>query len=319
MNRRTRKQRLRQPLDPRGWFMRNLQVLLSSLGRLWQRPLGSLMSILVIAVAMALPTGLYVVVNNLQRLSQSWEGAASATLFLVQEATDRDVQTLLARLEKEPAIGKLQHLDPAQALAEFQQYSGLGEAVAQLQENPLPHVVLVQTADPHISPENFSELLDRIRSYPQVESATADLQWMRRFQAIIHLLQRGAWLLSLLLAMAVVLVIGNTIRLEIQHRHQEIRIIKLVGGSNTFIRRPFLYEGFWYGLLGSTAALLLVAASWLLLREPVNRLSQLYGSGFSLEGMAPLSALLVVGLGCLLGVTGAWIAVHQQLEQIEPA
>lgn len=318
MNRRVRTQRLRQPMDPHGWFMRNLQVFFSSLGHLWQRPLGSLMSILVIAIAMALPTGLYVVVDNLQRLSQGWEGAASATLFLVQDTSDREVQDLLARLEKEPAIGRLHHLDPAQALAEFQQYSGLGEAVAQLQENPLPHVVLVQTADPHISPEAFSELLDGIRSYPQVETATADLQWMRRFQAIIRLLQRGAWLLSLLLSVAVVLVIGNTIRLEIQNRQQEIRIIKLVGGSNAFIRRPFLYEGFWYGLLGSTAALLLVAASWLLLREPANRLSQLYGSGFSLEGMAPLAALLVVGLGCLLGVAGAWIAVHQQLGEIEP-
>lgn len=319
MNRRARKKRLRRELRPRAWLMRNLQVLFSSLGRLWQRPLGSLMSILVIAIAMALPTGLYVVVHNLERLAQGWEGAASATLFLEQGLKAGQVEALLKRLRQEPGISAIQHLDPDQALAEFRQYSGLGEAVSQLQENPLPHVVLVRTADPHIPVEAFSSLLERMKALPEVETATADLQWMRRFQAIVRILQRGAQLLSVLLAMAVVLVIGNTIRLEIQNRRQEIRIVKLVGGSNAFIRRPFLYEGFWYGLLGSLTALLLVAASWLLLRDPVDRLSQLYGSGFALEGIALQTAGMVLLLGCLLGVAGAWIAVHQQLGEIEPA
>jgi cell division transport system permease protein len=299
--------------------MCNLQALLASLGRLWQRPLGSLMSILVIAIALALPTGLSIVVNNLQRLSQSWEGAASATLFLKQELQAEQVETLLKQLRRDPGIGSIKHLDPDQALAEFRQYSGLGEAVSQLEKNPLPHVVLIRTANPHLPVEAFSSLLERIKALPEVETATADLQWMRRFQAMVHILQRTAQILSALLAMAVVLVIGNTIRLEIQHRRQEIRIIKLVGGSNAFIRRPFLYEGFWYGLLGSLAALLLVAASWLLLKDPVNQLSQLYGSKFALEGIPLQTAGLVLLLGCLLGVVGAWIAVHLQLAEIEPA
>ena len=318
MNRRRISRRLRAKADPRAWLGRNLQVLLSSLGRLWQRPMGSFMSILVIAIAMALPTALYLVTDNLQRLSRNWEGSASATLFLRTDVTADQVEQVLQRLKTMPEIGRLQHLTPEQALAEFEQYSGLGEAVSLLEENPLPHVVLIQAADAGFSAGKLSALLQRLEKLPEVETASADLQWVARFQAMIRILHRGALLLAALLALAVLLVIGNTIRLEIQGREREIAVVKLVGGSRAFIRRPFLYEGFWYGLLGSLGALLLVILSRWLLQEPVRQLSQLYASGFSLQGPSLTAASLVVASGCLLGVAGAWIAVHQQLDRIEP-
>jgi len=318
MNRRRRAARLQGGFQPRAWLMRHLQVFFSSLGRLWQRPLGNFMSILVIAIAMALPAGLHLVVDNLERLSDNWEGAASATLFLRQELDDAKVEALLQRLRREPQVGELKHLTPSQALAEFRRHSGMADAISLLEENPLPHVVLIHPADPGIPAEQFRALVERLRDHPEVERAIADLQWVERFQGMVHLLQRGTTILAALLSLAVLLVIGNTIRLEIQNRRQEIEIVKLVGGSHAFIRRPFLYEGFWYGLLGAALALLLLSLSLFLLHGPVSRLARLYGSDFTLESPGPAVVLAMLLAGSLLGILGAWIAVHQQLQEIEP-
>ena len=319
MRKRRRSRSLRANASPRAWLSRNLQALLASLGRLRQRPLGNLMSILVIAIAMALPTGLYLLVDNLQRLSQSWDGSISATLFLVPGVSDTRVSQLTEHLRNDPAIAELRHLPPEEALAEFRRHSGLAEALDLLEENPLPHVILIQLDDDRLSRQALSLLLQNLKNRPEVESAVADLEWVSRFQAMVNILQRSALLLSLLLALAVLLVIGNTIRLEILGRRKEIEIMKLVGGSNAFIRRPFLYEGFWYGLLGGLGALLLVELSRQLLQGPVSTLSSLYESGFTLRGADPETILAVLLCGCSLGVAGAWIAVQQQLAEIEPS
>jgi len=317
--RRHRTARLRTRFQPRAWFLRHLQVFFSSLGRLRQRPLGNFMSILVIAIAMALPAGLHLLVTNLERLSGKWEGAASATLFLEQGLDEAEVERVLRRLRKNPGVGRIRHLTPQQALAEFRRHSGLDDAISLLEENPLPHVVLVRPRDPQISLGHFRALVDRLRDDPGVERAIADLQWVDRFRGMVKLLQRGTRILAALLSLAVLLVIGNTIRLEIQGRRQEIEIVKLVGGSHAFIRRPFLYEGFWYGLLGALLALFLLFLSLTLMQEPVAHLARLYGSDFTLRGGGLSLALPVLSTGSLLGVVGAWIAVRQQLREIEPA
>ena len=319
MSRRRSRTRLRQPLQPRAWVLRHLQVFFSSLGRIWQRPIGNGMSILVIAIAIALPAGLQLLVSNLAQLAGHWEGGASATLFLEPEVSDRQVEALLQRLRSDRRIGALQHLTPQQALEEFRQHSGLGEAISLLEENPLPHVVLLKPADPNLPLERFQALVRELRGYPGVDRAMVDLQWVSRFRAMVQLLRRGSQVLAVLLSLAVVLVIGNTIRLEIQGRREEIEIVKLVGGSRAFIRRPFLYEGFWYGLLGGLTALLLLELSLLFLRGPVERLARLYGGAYRLQGPDPNLALAMLLIAVLLGVTGAWLAVQQQLDRIEPA
>ncbi len=319
MARRRRTNRLRASLQPRAWLLRHLQVFVSSLGRIWQRPFGNGMSILVIAIAIALPAGLQLLVSNLAQLAGHWEGGASATLFLKPEVSDRQVKALLQRLGNDQRIGALEHLTPQQALEEFRQHSGLSEAISLLEENPLPHVVLLKPADAGLSPERFQALVRELRSQPEVDRAMVDLQWVSRFRAMVQLLRRGSQVLAVLLSLAVVLVIGNTIRLEIQGRREEIEIVKLVGGSRAFIRRPFLYEGFWYGLLGGLTALLLLELSLLFLRGPVERLAQLYGGGFRLQGPDPALALAMLLVAVLLGVIGAWLAVQQQLDRIEPA
>ena len=167
--------------------------------------------------------------------------------------------------------------------------------------------------------QQFQALVEQIRSYPEVDRALIDLQWVSRFRAMVQLLRRGSQVVAFLLSLAVVLVIGNTIRLEIQGRREEIEIVKLVGGSRAFIRRPFLYEGFWYGLLGGLFALLLLELSLLFVRGPVERLAALYGGGFRIQGPGPFLVLAMLAIGVLLGVAGAWLAVQQQLDRIEPA
>ncbi len=319
MSRREKNNRLRRQFQPRAWAIRHMQVLFSSLGRLWQHPWGSLLNILVIAIAMALPAGLHLLVGNLEQLASNWRGGASATLFLKQDISNHEVQRFLSSLRTMPEIGEITHLTPQQALAEFRQYSGLGDALSLLKSNPLPHVVLIHPADANSSVEKFGALVERLRKKAAVDRAFIDLQWVARFQGMVQLLQRGSRLLALLLSLAVLLVIGNTIRLEIQGRHQEIEIIKLVGGSHAFIRRPFLYQGFWYGLLGGFGAALLVWISLLTLQSPIRHLSQLYGDSYHLMGMGFGLPLLLLFSGGLLGVLGAWVAVRQQLSRVEPA
>ncbi len=318
MRRRKRSKGFRRRLSLSAWLTRHAQVFFASLGRLVRRPLGSLMTLTVLGIAIALPLGLHLLVGNLQQLAEGWSGAASISIFLKEGADRAQAEKLLQALKARPDIGEVQHITPEQALAEFRQHSGFGDALDLLDSNPLPHVLLARPANPDIAPKQAETLLAEVKKLPGVDLALADLQWVERFQGINRILQRAVFVLSLLLALAVLLIIGNTIRLEIQNRREEIEIIKLVGGSNAFIRRPFLYEGFWYGLLGGGIAISLVWLSALALQGPVRHLAELYQSSFRLGGLDPATVGAVLGLSILLGVLGAWTAVSQHLDAIEP-
>ncbi len=300
------------------WLHRHAQVLLSSLGRLWQRPLGSLMTLLVLGIAIALPLGLHLLVNNLQQLADQWDSGASVSVFLKEGIDDKAIQALMETLQARKGIHAVQHITPAQALEEFRQQSGFASALELLDDNPLPHVLLIHPEDEGISTRQLQAFLQSLEKRPEVELALADLQWVERFQGITRIIQRTALVLTLLLSLAVLLIIGNTIRLEIQGRRDEIEIIKLVGGSNAFIRRPFLYEGFWYGLFGSLIALGLILLSALALYDPITHLAVLYQSDFQLTGLGMVTIFSIVGISILLGILGAWIAVHQHLGEMEP-
>ncbi|WP_457668072.1 permease-like cell division protein FtsX [Thiolapillus sp.] len=300
------------------WLSRHAQVLFASLGRLWQRPLGSLMTLLVLGIAIALPMGLHLLVNNLQQLADQWDSGASISVFLKRNTDDQAIESLIAALKAQDSISEVRHITPTQALDEFRRQSDFSSALELLDENPLPHVLQIYPRNADISTEELQNFLENLEKHREVELALADLQWVERFQAITRIIQRIALVLALLLSLAVLLIIGNTIRLEIQGRRDEIEIIKLVGGSNAFIRRPFLYEGFWYGLFGSLIALGLILLSALALREPVSHLASLYQSRFVLSGLALTTILGVIGASILLGVLGAWIAVHQHLGEMEP-
>ena len=312
------KDSLRRMLSPRVFLQRHIQVALDSLGRLYRNWTSTLMTAAVIAIALAMPSGLYLLLANLERLSSSWDGQASMSIFLKQDITAGRAQALLSQVSDWPGVESVQLITPAQALEEFGQQSGFADVLGVLEQNPLPYVLIVLPSGKHLDPLAASALRDRFSKLPETDLAQLDLQWVQRLRAILDIAQRVILIISGLLALAVMLVIGNTIRLEIQNRREQILVTKLIGATNGFVRRPFLYSGFWYGVLGALIAWLVVEAGFQLLSEPVARLAGLYLSDFSIETFpVQLLGLLMAG-GTFLGLLGSWLAVGRHLDAIEP-
>lgn len=299
-------------------LLRHLQVFFYTLGQLSRRPLSMLMTAAVIGIALALPTGLHVVLKSAQQLSGGWDEASEISLFLHRGTNDAAARRLARQLEQRPGIRSVSYISSEQALAEFQRLSGFGEALNALEENPLPSVLVVQPIISRSNPAATEALLAELRDDPRVELARLDVQWVKRLYAIMDILRQGVYVLASLLALAVLLVVGNTIRLAIQNRRDEIVIVKLIGGTDAFIRRPFLYTGFWYGLFGGMIAWLLVAISLWILNGPVEKLAGLYQHSFSLTGLNTQTTATLLLSGILLGLVGSWIAVGRHLREIEP-
>ncbi len=300
------------------WVLRHAQVALASLGRLSRAPLGTLMTAAVIGIALALPTGLQVLLRNVQTLSGGWDGAASISLFLKRDDSDATTQHMVKRMRQHPKIERFKVIDPDQALAEFQRLSGFSAALDALEENPLPTVVVVEPKPEYSSPAEAGALVAELRALPEVDIAQLDLQWVKRFHAITEIVRRGVLVIASLLGLAVLLIVGNTIRLEIQSRREEIEVTKLVGATDAFIRRPFLYSGLWYGLAGGAIAWLLVSLSLAAIAGPVQHLALLYKSSFDMAAVSPLTLAALLGGSALLGLAGSWLAVGRHLSAIEP-
>ncbi|MBU0499797.1 MAG: permease-like cell division protein FtsX [Gammaproteobacteria bacterium] len=297
----------------------HLQTALASLGRLSRNPIGSLMTVAVIGIALALPAGLHLILSNLQSLGDNWDGSSNLSLFLKKEAPESGGRRLMERIGGMGEVGKVKFVTAEEALAEFRRFSGFADVLDLLQDNPLPAVILVQPKEQSSDPATVEKLVELLKKESLVDHIQLDLQWVKRFAAITQIAQRGVLVLAGLLSMAVLLVIGNSIRLEIQSRHEEIEITKLIGASNAFIRRPFLYSGFWFGLLGGFFALLLVLLSAFLLDEPTSELALLYSSDFSVTALDSTSVLGFLIGSPVLGLLGAAIAVGRHLKRIEPS
>lgn len=314
----TRAPAFRRNRNPITWFLRHVQMSLSSLGRLSRNPLSTAMTAAVIGIAIALPAGLHLLVDNVRNLAGTWHGGTSISLFLQREISDSQAEQVRHTVSLRNDVANAELITRQQALDEFRQLSGFSGALDLLDENPLPAVVLVQPTDRLSDARAARQLADELQRYKEIELAQVDLKWVKRLEAITDTVERGVMVLSVLLAAAVLLIIGNTIRLEIQNRHDEIEITKLVGATDAFIRRPFLYEGIWYGLVGAIVALLLIFLSMWLLQGPVHRLAGLYESSFSLALLDFGTLAAIVVFGPLLGLAGAWLAVGKHLRRIVP-
>ena len=293
------------------------QNLLGTLGRMARQPVGSLMTIVVIAIALALPTGLRVLLNNAQILSGSWDGAIDFTVYLKLDVDTARAEELTRDVQAREDVTQTVFISRSEALAEFRAYSGFGEALDVLDENPLPHALIVRPASGDKA--ELEALAGALALMPETDFVQLDTAWVERLNGILDLARRVVDMATILLSLAVVLVIGNTIRLEINNRREEIQVVKLVGGSDGFIRRPFLYMGFFYGLAGAAMAALTVTLSLSLLASPTHALAQLYGSSFNLAGLTWLQTLLLLGSGALLGWAGAGVAAARHLRAIEPS
>jgi len=302
----------------KNYVLRHLQVMLFSLGQMWRQPLASAMTVFVIGIALAMPAGLYVLLQNLNQVSNQWDDASQISLFMSQDFTDPQAKIFTKNLRSWPEIDTVRYQTSNKSLEEFRQLSGLGDLLDTLPSNPLPAVVIVSPSKNSLRPDAIGSLLARLENLSEVEHAQLDMEWLQRLRSISKTGQRGISILAILLSLSVLLVIGNTIRLAILNRQAEIKVTKLVGGTNAFVRRPFLYTGFWYGTLGGIVAWLTLLFTLGLLSGPINELSQLYNSQFTLQWLTSQTFLALPISGMSLGVLGAWLAVGRHLSAIEP-
>lgn len=301
------------------FFIRHLQVFFYSLGLLSRTPFSTLMTAAALGIALALPAGLYVILDHARQLSGDFDSINQISLFMKKGISDKELKRIKNKLNAYPEIAQVKHITQEAALKEFQENSGFGDALKALKKNPLPHLLIVFPSLTHNEPEQINALLTNLKTIKQVDLVQLDIQWLQRLHAIIHIGQRGILIVGGLLALAVLLIVGNTIRLAIENCRSEIVVMKLVGGTNSFIRRPFLYTGFWYGLLGSLIAILLVNISLIIINDPLTHLSSLYESQlFSLGLMGVNTSATLLLSGCLMGLLGAGMAVSKHLKDIEP-
>ena len=298
------------------WLESHRASLVDSVGRLVKQPFGSFFTCLVMAVALSLPMGLALLLDNVERLGGSWQRAAQISLYLQLETDAATGEALREQVLQMTDVTDAEWISRERALEEFQQLSGLGEALRELPDNPLPGVVVVTPRE--IDKTKLEALRQQLAELPGVEQAQLDLLWVERLAAILKLGDRFVFGLTLLLVATLLLVIGNTIRLHIENRRTEIEVVKLVGGTDGYVRRPFLYMGAIYGLGAGLIAWLLLVYGLGWLNEAVVNLAGLYGSDFGLGCVPAGDALSLVIGAVLLGYIGAWLAVARHLSELAP-
>jgi cell division transport system permease protein len=302
----------------RQWFERHVQTLIGSLGRLWQQPFAAMLTILVIGIALALPACLHTLVQNVRVASGGWGQALDISVYMKQSTGLEDTRTLASKLRQRRDVDEVRLIEADDALEEFRKSSGFGAALDALESNPLPHALVVRPDASFGTPEQVASLTEALRTLPEVDIVQLDTEWVTRFNAMLDVVRRIVLLAAGLFALGILVIVGNTIRLDIENRRDEIEVTKLVGGSNAFVRRPFLYNGVWYGLGGGLIAWLVVTVAVSLLAEPVARIAGLYGSRFELAGLGVLGAGALVAGGIALGWLGSFIAATRELRGIEP-
>ena len=297
---------------------RHLQALLGSLGRLARSPLSTILTLLVIALALALPTSLRLFVSNAQLATGNFANAVDVSVYLKTDVPLAKAQQLAQAAGQRAEVAAVTVIAADKGLEDFRTYSGFGEALQALKENPLPHVLHVRPKAEDSSAAALESLRRYFSAWPEVDLVQVDSEWVMRFNAILEVLRWLLLIAAVLLGLGVLAVIGNTIRLEIQGRRAEIEVTKLVGGSNSFVRRPFLYTGVLYGLGGALLAWGIVAIAVAVLGDPVATLARLYGSRYVLRGPSRDDIGILLGAGAALGWLGAWISAARHLRSIEP-
>jgi cell division transport system permease protein len=300
------------------WLMRHLQTLIGSLGRLSQHKLATWLTILVIGIALALPASLHLLVTNAQTAIGSWSRAVDLSVFLKRPTSAEEARRVADRVRQRRDVAAVDLVPADEALKEFRRASGFGEAIDALNENPLPHTLIVRPAADYTNAAGLNALAADIRQLPSVDVVQLDTEWVNRLEAILEATRRALLLAAGVLALGVLVIVGNTIRLDIQNRRAEIEVTKLVGGSDAFVRRPFLYNGVWYGLGGALVAWLVTIATVAVLKPAIARVAGLYGSSFQLTGLGLEPSLILLGTGVFLGWLGSYVAATRHLRDIEP-
>jgi cell division transport system permease protein len=297
---------------------RHAQAFLGSLGRLARSPFATGLTVLVIGLALALPLALELLVVNASAATGGLVDAVDVSVYFKPDVPLQKVEQLARSTRARAGVAEATVISADDALAEFKRYSGFGAALQALDENPLPNVLHVRPARDARSPAALAELKHYLGAWPEVDSVQVDSEWVQRLNAILDVLRHVLIAAAALLGLGVLAMIGNTVRLEIQNRRAEIEVVKLVGGSNRFVRRPFVYTGVLYGAAGGLIAWAIAALAVLWLDAPVATLAHLYGSQYALSGPTLREVGWLVGGGAALGWLGAWLSATRHLHRIEP-
>ncbi len=314
----------RQPLNTdarlsdrlRAYLTLQLDSLKASLARIWETPVASTLTILVVAIALALPASFHALILNARQPVDALETTGAISLFLKPTLSNEAAKKVAEKLSQNPALTSATLITKEEGLKELAAYSGFAEALASLNSNPLPAVIVVQpaAADAH----SVAQLLAELKTLPEADKVQFDSEWLEKLQALLEIGQRCAAAFSVLLGFGVLFIVGNTIRLELQNRREEIGVAKLLGATHHFIRRPFIHSGFWYAFLGAGLAWGLANLLILWVRTPANQLAELYGSPYRLSFLSLTDTAILLGSATLLGMLGAWIVVSHFLREIEP-
>jgi len=301
----------------RGWLRLHRQALSLILQRLARTPAGTLLTVIVFGVALSLPAGLYLLLQNLGSAAGHFQGEPQISLFLATDAGSDDIRQIESQLKQQPMVRDFRLLPRDQALRELQQSSGLGDVTAGLERNPLPDAFVVRTRD--TDPGQMERLRDELQQLPKVDTAMLDAAWAKRLGALLDLGRRAILILTTLLGFALLAVTVNTIRLQILSHKDEIEISKLIGATDAFVRRPFLYQGALQGIGGGAAAWAIISLALRLLKPGIDRLTELYGGGvFQLQGLSLGDGAGLLLFAALLGWLGAFLAAARYLREVEP-
>lgn len=296
------------------WWQHHMHSIVFSLGRACRKPWSTLLTIMVMALALALPLGLSIALDNLKHFTGSVQQSREINLFLTDSTDVAGAQALATELRTREDVADVEVRTPEQGLAELRENADLGEAIDALQDNPLPSLLVVTPA----ADSDDARLARSLESLAQADLVQHDAQWRTRLDAWLAFGVRLVQVLSALLGIGAVLVVGNTVRLDIQARREEIGVLQLLGASDGFIRRPFLYLGAWYGLGAGLVALGLIAAAGGALAGPLSSLSSSYGSAFVLKGLDLLHSSVVLLAIVFVGWLGAWLVTGHFLRQTRP-
>lgn len=296
----------------------HMQAATHSFNTLYQRPLATLMTIMVIAVTLTLPALFWIFTDNLGQLTTNWQRGGHISLYLKSSVTSAEEIALVNTIRSTDGVGLVLLKTRADNLLELRQQEGMHDIMRYLPDNPLPAVVDVQPIDTLNSPSKIQVLYQRLHKLPEVDEAKLDMEWITRLHAIASFVTKIAHVLMGLLALAVVLIVANTLRLAIYHRHEEIQVLKLIGATDSFILRPFLYLGLWYGMAGAIVAIIFVNIFMMSISSAVQELSHVYHIDYLLPSLTVKQAYLIVFSAILLGWLGARLSVKKQLTSIEP-
>ncbi len=298
------------------YVLHHLQSMAFSLGKIYQSPTTTIMTVAVIGITLSLPCGFYLFLKNIDAMSGEFRSSSQISLYLDIDIGEQRARVLDREIADMANVSSTRFISRDASLEEFRLSSGFGNSIDSLSSNPLPHTIVVQPVD--ADSFEMRNLVNKLQAMPEIEIAKLDTEWLERLYTIIEIARRSVAIITILFACAVLLIIGNTIRLDIQNRYQEIIVTKLIGATDAFIRRPFLYGGVWYGLLGGIISWLVVEIGYLAISGPLQRLNLLYQSKMTLITFSFHDFIILITSSTLLGLAGSWIAVARHLNQIEP-